>query len=135
VNCELDGSSAFTDLVRVGGQSSATFDHVLLTNAHCGFHTSGGTNTSIHVTHSIIEKMSYGIMAYTTKPIIEDSVFRMNGNDVGVCTGATSANTPVLTNNNYPSGSPTIDASCFQIGTTDPSPAGTANANAGPSGL
>lgn len=134
-NCKFDGASAFTDLVRVGGASSSTFDHVSMASAHCGFHTSGGTNTSIHVTNSIIEKMSYGIMAYTTKPIIEDSIMRMNGNDVGLCNGATKDNTPVLKNNNYTTGMPRVDASCFMIDTTDPSPAATANPLAGSSGL
>jgi hypothetical protein len=130
-NCRFDGISAYTDLVRVGGESSPTFDRVYLHAAHCGFHTFGGTNTSIHVTNAIFEKLAYGVMAYTTKPIIEDSVFIKNLNDVGICTGATEDNTPVLENNHYEKGEPTIDASCFRIGTTDPSPAATANPGAG----
>ncbi|MDB4976005.1 MAG: hypothetical protein JWN48_4346 [Myxococcaceae bacterium] len=133
--CSFDGSSGFTDMVRVGGQSSPTFDHVYLHSAHCGFHTFGGTNTSMRVTNAVFENLAYGIMAYTTKPIIEDSVFRNNSTDVGTCNGATSDNTPVLTHNNYVKGSPTVDASCFKIGTTDASPAAVANPSAGPSGL
>jgi hypothetical protein len=134
-NCNFDGSSGFTDMVRIGGKSSPTFDHVYLHGAHCGFHTFGGTNTSAHITNAIFENLAYGVMAYTTKPIIENSVFKTNSTDVGFCTGATKDNTPELKNNSYTNGMPVIDASCFQIGTTDPSPATTANPSAGPSGL
>jgi hypothetical protein len=134
-NCNFDGSSGFTDMVRIGGMSSPTFDHVYLHGAHCGFHTFGGTNTSAHITNAIFENLAYGVMAYTTKPIIENSVFKMNSTDIGFCTGATKDNTPELKNNSYTSGSPVIDASCFQIGTTDASPALTPNPSAGPSGL
>jgi hypothetical protein len=132
-NCRFDGISAYTDLVRVGGESSPTFDRVYLHAAHCGFHTFGGTNTSMRVSNAIFEKLAYGVMAYTTRPIIEDSVFIKNGSDVGICTGATEDNTPVLENNHYEKGEPSIDPSCFRIGTTDPSPAATANPNAGTS--
>ncbi|MDB4990109.1 MAG: putative immunogloblin, partial [Myxococcaceae bacterium] len=124
-NSEFDGASIVTDVVRVGGQSSPTFDHVYLHGAHCGFHTSGGTNTSMHVTNSVFDGLIYGIMAYATKPIIEDSVFKMNSTDVGVCSGASADNAPVLKNNSYSSGSPVLEASCFMVGTTDPSPAAT----------
>lgn len=134
-NTSFDGSSAFTDMVRVGGNASPTFDHVYVHAAHCGFHTFGGNNTSPHITNSVFEGLSYGIMAYTTKPIIEDSVFKGNANDVGICDGATEDNTPVLKNNNYSSGSPSVDPSCFRINTVDASPAASANPTAGPSGL
>jgi hypothetical protein len=134
-NSSFDGSSGYTDMVRIGGKSSPTFDHVYLHSAHCGFHTFGGTNTSARITNAIFENLAYGIMAYTTKPIVEDSVFRKNTNDVGMCSGATEANAPALRNNHYADGSPLLDPSCFLIGTTDASPASTANTSAGPSGL
>jgi hypothetical protein len=134
-NSQFDGSSGFTDMVRIGGNSSPTFDHVYLHSAHCGFHTSGGTNTSAHITNSIFEDLAYGIMAYATKPIVEDSVFLKNTTDIGMCTGATKDNGPVLKNNNYTGGEAQIDATCFDITPADPSPAKTANPSAGPSGL
>ena len=134
-DCEFNGSSGFTDMVRIGGKSSPTFDHVYLHGAHCGFHTFGGANTSPKITNAIFENLAYGIMAYTTKPIIEDSVFRSNSTDIGMCTDATADNVPMLKNNNYESGSASIDASCFRIGAAEPNPATTPNPKAGPSGL
>jgi hypothetical protein len=62
-------------------------------------------------------------------------VFRDNGNDVGFCYDAMADNVPTLTNNFYASGSASIDASCFQIGTAEDKPATTANPTAGPVGL
>jgi hypothetical protein len=133
-NCQFDGSSGFTDMVRIGGMSSPTFDYVLLHNAHCGFHTFGGTNTSARITNAVFEDLSYGIMAYTTKPIVEDSIFRNNGYDLGVCNGATEANAPLLKNNFYAAGAVGLDPSCFRIKTVDAAPASSANTAAG-SGL
>ena len=88
----------------------------------------------IRLTDAAAERIKY-VMANATKPIIETSNFIDNSNDVGECTGATKDNTPVLMNNNYKKGTPTIDASCFTIGTTDSAPMTTAYASAGPSGL
>jgi hypothetical protein len=129
------GSSGFTDMVRIGGKSSPLFDHCYLHNAHCGFHTSGGTNNSPHITNSILENLAYGIMAYTTKPIVENSVFAKNSTDIGLCNGATEDNAAVLKNNNYSSGEVALDASCFKIKIVDATPASAPNPTAGPSGL
>lgn len=134
-NSNFIGASPFTDLIRIGGDSSPVFDHILVQNAHCGFHDYGGTNTSPLVKNSIIENLSYGVMAYTTKPMFENCVFQKNGNDVGVCSGATSANEPVLMGNYYASGKPSIDTSCAQIGTTAASSATAMIPGAGPVGL
>ena len=134
-NSSFDGSNALVDMVRIGGSSSATFDHVTVADAHCGFHTFGTNNASPKITNSRFERLSYGIMAYTSKPIIEDSVFVSNGNDVGFCFGATADNAPALHNNNYSTGAPVIDPTCFDIGTDEPMPAASPNPAAGPVGL
>ncbi|MEY4513584.1 MAG: hypothetical protein RLZZ450_5706 [Pseudomonadota bacterium] len=131
----FDGASAFADMIRVGGKSSPTFDHIYVHAAHCGFHTSGGTNTSARITNSIFEGLSYGIMAYATKPIVENSVFKGNLTDIGICSGATEDNAAVLKSNNYSNGEVALDASCFKIKIVDPSPASAPNPTAGPSGL
>jgi hypothetical protein len=134
-NCRFDGASPFTDLVRIGGQSSPTFDHVTLRNAHCAFHTFGGVNTSPRITHALIENFSYGFMAYKTKPIVENSVFRDNGSDFGLCSGATADNAPTLSGNFFHGGTLRLDASCDRIGTREASPAASANASAGATGF
>ncbi|HEX5657641.1 MAG TPA: hypothetical protein VFX59_10625 [Polyangiales bacterium] len=134
-NCEFAGASPFTDLVRIGGNASPTFDFVYLHDAHCAFHTNGGVNTSPRITNALIKGFSYGFMAYTTKPIVEDSVFENNGSDFGLCNGATEANAPALKNNFYKAGEVSLDASCFRIKTVDAAPAASANPKAGVSGL
>ena len=116
-NSYFEGFSAFTDMVRVGGDAAPLFDHVRLNGAHCAFHNFGSTNNSPRVTNSIIEHMSYGAMAFTSKPIFENCNFENNTDDVGYCYGAVADNAPVLTGNYYLSGDATVDASCFQIGT------------------
>jgi len=131
----FDGASAFADMIRIGGKSSPTFDHIYVHAAHCGFHTSGGTNTSARITNSVFEGLSYGIMAYATKPIVENSVFKGNLTDIGICSGATEDNAAVLKSNSYSSGEVALDASCFKIKIVDPSPASAPNPTAGPSGL
>ncbi|MET0283300.1 MAG: hypothetical protein ABW352_02480 [Polyangiales bacterium] len=134
-NCEFAGASPFTDLVRIGGQASPTFDFVYLHDAHCAFHTNGGVNTSPRITNALMENFSYGFMAYTTKPIVENSVFKGNINDFGLCSGATEANAPQLKSNFYSAGEVSLDATCFRINIKDPSPATTANPNAGVTGF
>jgi hypothetical protein len=134
-NSSFIGASPFTDLVRIGGDSSPVFDHVIVQNAHCAFHDFGGTNNSPRVTNSVIENMSYGVMAYTTKPVFENCVFQNNSSDVGLCSGATSANTPVLTGDYFASGKASIDSMCAQIGTAATSSATATIAGAGPVGL
>jgi hypothetical protein len=130
-NCQFDGASPFTDLVRIGGMSSPSFDKVWLHDAHCAFHTAGGTNTSAKITNALLENFSYGFMAFKTKPIVEDSVFKGNLTDFGLCNGATAENAPLLKNNFYEGAAASLDASCDRIGTKDPSPAKSANPNAG----
>jgi hypothetical protein len=134
-NSTFIGASPFTDLIRIGGASSPVFDHVLVQNAHCGFHDYGGTNNSPLVKNSIIEGMSYGVMAYTTKPMFENCVFQNNGTDVGLCTGATSANEPLLTGDYFATGKASIDPSCLQIGTATMNSATATIDGAGPVGL
>lgn len=135
-NCRFDGSGGLNDMIRIGGNASPVFDHIYVHASHCGFHTNGGTNTSPHITNSVLENLAYGIMAYTTQPIIENSVFKTNTNDVGMCSGATAQNAPKLSNNFYTNGGAVLlDASCDKIGTVDSAPATVANASAGPSGL
>ena len=134
-NSFFDGASAYTDMVRIGGESSPTFDHVQMQNAHCGFHTFGGVNTSPRITNSVFQNLSYGIMAFQTKPSFERCVFTNNTNDVGLCLGAQADNAPVLSGNYYASGSAAIDAGCFAIGTNDPNPASSPIEGAGPVGL
>jgi hypothetical protein len=130
-DCRFDGASSLTDLVRIGGMSSPTFDHVYLHDAHCAFHTFGGTNTSARITNALIENFSYGFMAYTTKPIVENSVFMNNSADFGICLGATEDNAPGLKSNFYSSGEVSLDPSCFNIGIADASPASAVVAGAG----
>jgi hypothetical protein len=134
-NSSFIGASPFTDLIRIGGDSSPVFDHVIVQNAHCAFHDFGGTNNSPRVTNSIIENMSYGVMAYTTKPVFENCVFQNNSSDVGLCSGATSANTPVLTGDYFASGKASIDSTCAQVGTAAATSATATIAGAGPVGL
>jgi hypothetical protein len=134
-NSTFIGASPFTDLIRIGGDSSPVFDHVLVQNAHCGFHDYGGTNNSPLVKNSIIEGLAYGVMAYTTKPMFENCVFQNNSADVGLCTGATSANEPVLMGDYFAAGKASIDPSCMQIGTTAMSSATATIPGAGPVGL
>jgi hypothetical protein len=74
-------------------------------------------------------------MAYTSKPIVENNVFKGNANDIGFCFGATADNAAVLRNNFYERGAAVFDPSCVQIGTAEPTPATAANPTAGPMGL
>ena len=134
-NSSFDGSNALVDMIRVGGNSSPVFDHLHIADAHCGIHANGGVNSTPVVTHTVFERLSYGLMVYQTKPSISDSVFNMNGNDIGFCFGATADNVPTLTGNFYSSGAALIDPSCFQIMTTDSRPAAMADPTAGPVGL
>jgi hypothetical protein len=134
-NSTFIGASPFTDLIRIGGDSSPVFDHVLVQNAHCGFHTYGATNNSPLVKNSVIEGLSYGVMAYTTKPMFQNCVFQNNSTDVGLCSGATSANEPVLTGDYFKTGKASIDPSCLQIGTAAMNSATSAITGAGPVGL
>jgi hypothetical protein len=134
-NSSFIGASPFTDLVRIGGDSTPVFDHVKLVNAHCGFHDNGASNNSPRVTNSIISGMSYGVMAYTAKPVFENTVFQNNATDVGLCSGATTANQPVLTGDYFSSGKPVVDTSCSQIGTAATSSATAPTSGAGPVGL
>jgi hypothetical protein len=134
-NSRFDGSAALVDMIRVGGASSPVFDHLHIADAHCGIHANGGVDNTPVVTNTIFERLAYGLMVYATKPSISDSVFIDNGNDVGFCFDATEANAPTLANNFYSSGAALIDPTCFQIGTTDASPAAAAHPGAGPAGL
>jgi hypothetical protein len=134
-NCRFEGSGGLNDMIRVGGQASPVFDHIYVGNSHCGFHISGGTNNSPKITNTVFEKLSYGIMAYASAPIVEDSVFLSSGSDIGMCSGATTDNAAKLRNNSYVDGQIHLDASCDRIGTKDTAPAKTPNASAGPSGL
>jgi hypothetical protein len=133
-NSTFDGSAALVDMVRVGGDSTPVFDHVHIKEAHCGIHANGGVNNAPVVRNSVFELLGYGLMVYATKPTIEDNVFLMNGNDIGFCFEATADNAPTMRNNFYSSGAPIIDPTCFQIGTTDSSPAAAMNPSAGPVG-
>ena len=94
-----------------------------------------GTNNAPRVTNSIIEGLSYGVMAYTTKPGFSTCIFRGNATDVGLCDGATAANAPTLAGNYYASGSVKLDTGCAQIGTSDAHSATAAVPAAGPVGL
>jgi hypothetical protein len=134
-NSEFVGASALTDLVRIGGTSTPHFDHDLFRDAHCGFHTFGGTNTSAQITNSVIQGMSYGVMAFTTKPIFKSCVFKGNTSDAGFCYGATNANAPVFDGNYYDSGSSTFDASCVQVGAAANNTVSATIAGVGPVGL
>jgi hypothetical protein len=134
-NSSFDGSAALVDMIRVGGNSSPVFDHLHIADAHCGIHANGGVNNTPVVTNTVFTGLAYGLMVYATKPSISDSVFTNNGNDIGFCFEATEANAPTLAGNFYSSGAAIIDPSCFQIGTTDATPASAANPAAGPVGL
>ena len=134
-NSRFDSGTATVDMVRVGGESSPVFDHVYITDAHCGIHAFGAVNSQFTVSNSVFEGLAYGMMIYTTAPIVRDSVFAMNATDVGFCFGATEANRPTLTNNYYSSGAVVADPSCFGIGAVDANPATSAHATAGPVGL
>ncbi len=135
MNCRFDGSGGLNDMIRIGGSSSPVFDHIYVHASHCGFHVSGGTNNSPRIKNSILEGLAYGIMAYTSKAIFEDSVFRRNSTDVGICSGATKENAPSLSGNFFEGGALKLDASCDRIGTKDIAPAAKANPSAGTSGL
>lgn len=134
-NSEFIGASMFTDLVRVGGNSAPVFDHDMFKAAHCGFHIFGATTAFTTITNSVIDGMSYGVMAFTAKPTFKDNVFKGNSADGGFCFGATAANAPVFDGNYYASGTATFDASCVQAGTTAKNTAAAAIAGAGPVGL
>ncbi len=134
-NSEFVGASMFTDLVRVGGNSAPLFDHDSFKAAHCGFHIFGATTSFTTITNSVIEGMSYGVMAFTTKPTFKNNVFKGNSNDGGFCFGATSANKPIFDGNYYASGAAIFDASCVQAGTTATNTATAAIPGAGPVGL
>lgn len=134
-DCRFEGSGGLNDMIRVGGQSSPTFDHVYVEKSHCGFHMSGGVNTSPRITNTVFSELVYGIMAFKMKPIVENSVFRGNSADVGFCVEATADNAPQLQNNFFEDGELRLDATCDRIGTKDANPAASANAGAGPSGL
>ncbi len=130
----FDGSHALSDMIRVRGTSAATFDHLHITEAHCGFHVQDAENNSPRMTNSVMLNMAFGIMAYAGKPVMEDNVFMDNQVDVGFCYGAAEENAPALQNNFYSSGALVLDAPCARINTMDPSPAVEANPNAGPEG-
>ena len=134
-NSEFVGASPFTDMVRIGGEAKPTFDHVLLRDAHCGFHNFGAANNSPIVKNSIFQNLSYGVMAFSTKPVFENNVFRGNQNDVGFCIGAKAENAPVLSGNYYEAGTPAIDPLCVQIGTAETNAATAPIEGAGPAGL
>jgi hypothetical protein len=134
-NSEFIGASMLTDLVRVGGDSAPLFDHDTFKAAHCGFHVFGATTKFTTITNSVIDGMSYGVMAFTTKPNFKNNVFNGNANDAGFCFGATTANAPIFDGNYYASGTATFDASCVQAGTTAVRSVTAAIPGAGPVGL
>jgi hypothetical protein len=135
-NSEFIGASAFTDLVRIGGNSAAVFDHGMFKAAHCGFHIFGATTSFTTVTNSVIDGMSYGVMAFTTKPTFKSNVFKGNtAADGGYCFGATQANAPIFDGNYFASGTANLDASCVQAGAASINAATMAIAGAGPVGL
>jgi hypothetical protein len=103
--------------------------------AHCGFHVFGATTSFTTITNSVIEGMSYGVMAFTTKPNFKNNVFKGNANDAGFCFGATAATKPIFDGNYYASGAAVFDASCVQAGTTSTNTATAAIPGAGPVGL
>lgn len=131
----FDNSSSLVDMIRVGGNGSPVFDHVSIVGAHCGIHTNGAANTSPTIKNSVLQGMSYGIMAYTSKPTFENCNFIDNGSDIGFCFDATADNAPTLTGNYYSSGSASFDASCFEIGKADSAPSATPLDGIGPVGL
>lgn len=131
----FDHSSSLVDMIRVGGSGSPVLDHVSITSAHCGLHTNGAANTMPTIKNSVLQGMSYGIMAYTSKPTFENCNFIDNAQDIGFCFDATADNSPTLTGNYYSSGSASYDASCFEIGKPDSAPAGAPIDGIGPIGL
>jgi hypothetical protein len=134
-NSEFVGASPLTDLVRIGGSSTPMFDHDVFKNAHCGFHTYGGTNSSPQINNSVISGMSYGVMAFTTKPIFKGDVFQGNTDDAGFCYGAAAANAPVFDGSYFASGTAAFDASCVQVSTAATNSVTAMIAGAGPVGL
>jgi hypothetical protein len=134
MNSSFDNSSPLVDMIRIGGTASPLFDHVSVTGAHCGFHTFGGINTEPTIRNSLLQGLSYGIMAYTAKPRVDGSNFVGNSADIGFCFGATADNAPTLTGNYYSAGMAAFDPSCFGIATADEAPAA-APLQAGPVGL
>lgn len=130
----FDHSHALSDMIRIRGTSVPTFDHLHITEAHCGFHVQDTQNNSPQMTNSVMLDMVFGIMAYAGKPVMEGNVFQGNQIDVGFCYGATEDNTPDLRNNFYSSGALVLDAPCTSINTVDTSPAAEPNPEAGPIG-
>ncbi len=131
----FDNSSPLVDMIRIGGKASPVFDHVSIVGAHCGLHTNGGVNTMPTIKNSVLQGLSYGIMAYTAKPTFENCNFIDNGSDIGFCFDATADNAPTLIGNYYSSGSASFDASCFDIGKADSAPAAAPLDGVGPVGL
>jgi hypothetical protein len=131
----FDNSSPLVDMVRIGGNGSPVFDHVSIVGAHCGFHVNGGVSNAPTIKNSVLSGMSFGVMAYMSKPTFENSNFVGNASDIGFCFGATAEHAPTLTGNFYSSGNALFDASCFEIGVPDAAPATAAHASAGPMGL
>jgi hypothetical protein len=134
-NSSFDNSSPLVDMIRIGGNGSPVFDHIKVVGAHCGFHTNGGVNNQPVVRNSVLEGMSYGIMAYASKAIFENNNFMGNSADIGFCFDATAENSAQLSGNFYSSGTASLDPTCSEITTADPSPATAAHADAGPVGL
>ena len=134
-NSVFDNSTAYIDMIRVRDDSSPIFDHVRITEAHCGLHTETTPNSEPSYTNMVFDGLAYAIMAYRSKPTVSDSVFTNNDTDVGICDGAAEDNAPQLENNFYDGGGVRLDAGCTMIGTTDTSPASVANPTAGPEGL
>lgn len=134
-NSSFDHSSSVVDMIRIGGNGSPVFDHVSITSAHCGIHTNGGVNNAPTIKNSVLDGMSYGIMAYRSKAKFEHCNFTNNASDVGFCFDATADNAPTLTDNYYSSGSPSYDATCYEIGTPDSMPSAAAHDDVGPVGL
>lgn len=134
-NSTFDHSGALVNMVQVGGENShPTFDHVEITEGHCGIHVYGRPETPPVITNSIFDGLPYGVMAFATKVEIRDSVFRNNDTDIGFCYEASEQDAPSLDNNYYSSGL-RLDASCTMIGAADDSPAAEENPDAGPVGL
>ena len=131
----FDNSSPLVDMIRVGGNASPVFDHISVVGAHCGLHTNGGVNTSPTIKNSVLSGMSYGIMAYSSKPTFENCNFMDNSSDIGFCFDATADNAPTLKGNYYSSGSVSFDPSCSEIGKPDSAPASAPLQGIGPMGL
>jgi len=131
----FDNSSPLVDMIRIGGNGSPVFDHIKVVGAHCGFHTNGGVNNQPVIKSSVLEGMSYGIMAYASKARFENNNFIGNSADVGFCFDATAENAVELVGNYYSTGMASFDPTCFEITMPDASAAAAAHADAGPSGL